>query len=113
MLVCHQVIHCLRLVNHFICPIQSQIAGVSIKELPKFLEEDSDEKTHAIIVNVPLNPNQSPIIPLVLKGVTSYFPPRKPRSSKYEDESIPHIDKTSESPMWEPYDTILWSKKTQ
>ena len=48
------------------------MAGVRINELPKCLAEDSDEKTHAIIVNDLLKPNQPLIIPLVLKGVISY-----------------------------------------
>ena len=48
------------------CPIQICMLGVKINELPKFLEEDTDEKTHAIIFSDPLNPNQPLIIPLVL-----------------------------------------------
>ena len=81
------------------------MSGVRINELPKFLAEDIDEKTHSIIVNDPLNSNKHLIIPLVLKGVTSYFLSRNPRSSEYEDESIPHIDMVSEVPVWEPSET--------
>ena len=81
MLVYHQVIHCPRLENHLTCPMQIPMAGVRINELPFFFAEDTDEKTHAIIVDDPLNPNQPLIIMLVLKGVTSYFPYRKPRAS--------------------------------
>ena len=54
---------------------------VRINELRKFLAEDPDEKT------------------------TSYLSSRKTRESEYEDESIPHIDMTSEAPMWEPSET--------
>ena len=78
---------------------------VRIYELPKYLAENSDEKMHAIIVNDPLNPNEPLIISLLLKGVTGHFLSRKPRASKYEDESIPHIDMTSEAPVWEPSET--------
>ena len=84
------------------CPIQSFVAGVKINELPKFLAEDPDDNTHAIIVSDPLNPNQPLIITLVLKGVTRYLLSRKPRVSEYEDESIPHINIISEAPVWEP-----------
>ena len=71
----------------------------------KFLAEDPDENTHTIIVNDPLNPNEPLIIPLALKGVTSYLPYRKTRTSKYEDASIPHIYMTSEETLWEPSET--------
>ena len=71
-----------------------------VNELPKFLVEDPDDNTHAIIVNDPMNPNEALIIPLVLKGFTSYFSSRKPIASEYEDESILHIDITSEAPVW-------------
>ena len=79
------------------CLIQIQITGVKINELPKFLVEDIDEKTHSIIVDDPLNPNAPLVIPLVLKRVTSYLPSRKPRSSEYEDFSIININMTSEA----------------
>ena len=46
---------------------------------PNFLSEDTYEKTHAIVVDDPLKPNQPLIILSVLKGVTSYFLSRKPK----------------------------------
>ena len=67
------------------CPMQSRMKGVRINEIPKFLGEYLDDKTHTIIVNDMLNPNEPLIILLALKGVTSYFPSRKPKSSEYED----------------------------
>ena len=70
-----------------------------------FLPKDPDDKTHAIKVYDPLNSNEPLIIPLVLKGVTSYFPSRNPRTSEYEDYSILHIEITSEAPVWEPSET--------
>ena len=101
MLVYHQSIHCARLSNKLMCKMQIWMSGLNINEPPKFLSEDIDEKTHDIIVNEPLYPNQPLIIPLVLKGITSYFPYRNPRASEYEDKSIP-IDMPSEAPVWEP-----------
>ena len=82
------------------CTMQSRISGFRINELPIFLAGDPDYKTHAIIVNDPLNPNEPLIIPLVFKGFTSYFPYRNPIASEYEDESIPHIYITSKAPVW-------------
>ena len=60
---------------------------------------------HTIIFDDPLNLNEPLVIPLALKGDTSYLPSRKSRESEYEDELIPHIDMTSEAPVWEPYET--------
>ena len=78
---------------------------VRIIGLPKLLDEDPDENTHTIIVDDPLNPNKPLVIPLALKGVTSYLPSRKTRASKYEDELIPHIDMTSEAQVWDSSET--------
>ena len=64
-----------------------------------FLVEDPDEKTHTIIANDPLNPNEPLVILLALKEVTNYLPSRNPRASEYEYESIPHIDTTSKAPV--------------
>ena len=83
------------------------MAEVRINELPKFLAEDPDENTHDIIVDGLLNPNEPLIVRLVLKGVTSYFLSRKPRSSEYEDESILHMGMTSKAPVWEPSETVF------
>ena len=66
------------------CLMQSRMAGVRINDLPKFLEDGIDEKTHTIIVDDPLNPNETLIILLVLKGVTSYFLSRKSIASEYK-----------------------------
>ena len=87
--------------------MQIWMEGARINDLPKFLAEDPDEKTHEIIVNDPQNPNEPLIIPLVLKGITSYFLSRKPKASEYEDESIPHIDMTIKAPVGEPSETIF------
>ena len=81
------------------------MARVRINELPRFLAEDTNEKTLGIIVDDPVNPNETLIIPLVLKGVTSYLTSGKPRPSEYEDELIPRIDMTSNEPVWGPSET--------
>ena len=83
MLVYHQIIHCERLANHLMCPMQSHMAIININEHQKFLAEDPEYNTYAIIVSDLLNPNQPLIIPLVLKGVKNYLPYRKPRASGY------------------------------
>ena len=81
------------------------MARVRINEIPNFLAEDTYDKTHSIIVDDPLNPNEPLIILLVLKGITSYFPSRKPIASDNDYESITLIELTSETSVWEPYET--------
>ena len=105
MLVYYQDIHCPRLTSHLMCPIHSWMAGVIINEIPKFLAEDPYKKTHSIIVDDPLNPNEPLVILLALKWVTIYFPSRKLRVIEYEDETIPHINITREAPVWDPSET--------
>ena len=99
MLVYHQAIHYPRLTSHFMCLMQIWMTGVRVNEITK-LAEEPDKKNHSIIFDDPLNPNETLVTPLSLKGVTSYFPSRNPRASEYEDESIHHIDMTSKAPVW-------------
>ena len=68
MLVYHKDIHCPILANHLMFPMQSQMAGVMIIDLPKFLAYYPEEKTYDIISNDALNPNKHLIILLVFKG---------------------------------------------
>ena len=80
------------------------MTGVRVNEITK-LAEEPDEKNHSIIFDDPMNPNETLVTPLSLKGVTSYFPSRKPRVGKYGYETIPHTDMTNEAPVWEPSKT--------
>ena len=86
------------------------MAGVKINKHPKFLAEDTYEKTHPIIIGDALSPNQPLIIKLVLKVVKRYFPYRKPRENEYEDESIPHIVTTSKAPVREHFEDIFLAR---
>ena len=52
-----------------------------------------------------MNPSEPLIIPLVLKGINSYFSYMNTRAHEYEDESIPHIDMARKAPVWEPSET--------
>ena len=98
----HQVVHHKALRNHLMCPMQSRVVGVKINELPKFLADKPDNETHAVVMNDPLDPQEPLIIPLQLKGVTSYFPIRKPTVGEFEDPDLPHISMTATGPNWEP-----------
>ena len=81
MLVYHQAIHYPILTSNLMCLMQIQTAGVIINELPKFLVEDPNKKTHSIIFDDTLNLNEPMVILLELKAVTSYLPSMNPRVS--------------------------------
>ena len=73
-----------------------------VNELPKFLDDSPTDKTHTIVAYDPLDPTSPLIIPLQLRGVTSYFDVRKPSIDEYEQGDLPHIVMTAEGPVWEP-----------
>ena len=80
------------------CYIQSRVIGVKINKLPNFLADKPDSKTHAVIMNDSLNPQEPLIIPLQLKGMMNYFPIRKPAIEEFEDPDLPHISMTATGP---------------
>ena len=78
--------------------------------MPKFLTHSPTDSSRVIIVpskgcDVRLT------IPLSLKGVTSYFPTRKPTKEEYERAST-RFELTSEAPEWNPC-TILFSDQEE
>jgi hypothetical protein len=100
----HQVIYCRQMDNHLICPMQCRVNVVVIKDMPKMCIPNPDNITHSIEVTDPLDQDAMLHIPLILKGVTSCFCVRRPTTVKFEDEDIPKLDMTSESPEWDPND---------
>jgi hypothetical protein len=83
--------------TNLLCPMQMRMNDVKVDEVPKFLAENPNDQTHALCF-----PNeQGYTIPLSLKGVTSYFPTRKPTLDEYNNCRC--IDLTYESPEWNPH----------
>ena len=103
-LVFHQGIFCCQIDNHLICPMQCRVNGVVINNMPKMCVPNPDYSTHSIKVTDPLDQDATLHIPLILKGVTSCFCVRRPTTVEFEDEDIPKLDMTSESPEWDPGD---------
>ena len=103
-LVFHQAIYCRQMNNHLICPMQCRVNGVVINDTPKMCVPNPDDSTHSIEVTDPLDQDATLHIPLILKGVTSCFCVRRPTTVEFEDEDIPKLDMTSESPEWDPSD---------
>ena len=70
--------------NHLICPMQCRVSGVEINYTPNIFVKNPTERSHAIVVDDPLAPDNSLVIPLQLEGVTSVFLIRVPSWHKYD-----------------------------
>ena len=84
--------------------MQCRVNGVVINDTPKMCVINPDDSTHSIEVAEPLDPDATLHIPLILRGVTSCFCVRKPSTVKFEDNVIPKLNMTFESPNWDPGD---------
>jgi hypothetical protein len=115
-LVIHQAIHIPSLQHNLLCPMQLRVNDIIINEQPKFMKEDPDNQCHALVV--PIKDDESFVIPLMLDGVTSYFPTFKPTKEQYEtaQEGDNMFVLTYDSPEWDATHTkngsqnkrILW-----
>ena len=76
--------------------------GSSFDEITKCMTYRPSELDHVIVVKDE-DDDETIIIPLKLRGVTSYFNSRRPSKAEYEDDSIRKIDLTVYSPEWEPH----------
>ena len=94
-LIIHQALHFKEMNHCLLCPMQLRLNDVAINERPKFLTIKPTDKDHSIICG-------DLLIPLDLKGVTSYFPARKPTRVEYE--SCQRIELTYPDPEWKPND---------
>ena len=74
-LVINQAIQIPHLYHHLLCLIQCLVNGVTINDTPKFLTNEPTPQAHYIVINIkdPDAENYNLILPLGLKGVTSYL----------------------------------------
>jgi hypothetical protein len=78
---------------------QCRLNGINIKECPHILDPTASDDSHLILF-----PNEELKIPLLLNGILSYFPSRRP--TKEEFERCPHIELTPDEPECNPHDEI-------
>ena len=89
-IVIHHAIYVPTMDCNLICPMQVRMNDVKVDDKPKFLTEDPTNESHAISCED--NTGTQINITLDLKGVTSYFPTRKP--TKHEFDNCPWIELT-------------------
>ena len=80
-LVVHQAIHVPTMGSNLLCPTKVQMNDVKVDETPKFLTENPIDIMHAIS-GKDADGIQVTIL-VLLKGVTSYFPTRKPTKEEF------------------------------
>ena len=99
LLIFHQCINADHRDHHLLCHMKCRMNGVEINETPKFLLNNPNESSHAIVVE-DTEGSTLLVIPLLINGFTSYFTCRNPARSEYEDGDLPRIDLSAEIPDW-------------
>jgi hypothetical protein len=88
-----------------ISSMQLRDNDIVVNDEPKHLVLTPTDDHHCITINETAGRSTALRIPLMLHGVTSYFPTRKPRREEYEQSDLDfRIDMTYESPEWDPSD---------
>ena len=86
---------------HCLCPMQCCMNGVLIDRVPKFLAPITSEIMHPMQLENVFDATQPNIIPLKLKGVTSYIKVRTPTQEEHENQNIIKIELMFEAPPWD------------
>ena len=63
------------------------------------------DQTHAIVATTDNDPDTAIILPLYLKGVTSFLPVSNPSLNHWGSHKYPRINLTSDHLIWDPSDT--------
>ena len=83
--------------NHLLCPMQMRMNDIQVNEYPKFMEQAPTDTSHTLRA---FQDGEELCIPFGLRGVTSYFPTRKPTT--LELSTYQRFDLTAEDPEWGP-----------
>ncbi len=92
--------------NILVCPMHCWVHGTVVKKCPKFLSASPIKDGHALLVHDPDGYCPLHTILLSLNSITRYFEARCPSLSKYEDMNIPEYHLMSESPPWDPSNSL-------
>ena len=90
-----------RLNHSLLCPNQLRHFGHKVDDVPVQFDRDS---THSITLRSELAVNDAVILPLMIKGVVSYFTSVYP--TQLELDTCPHINLTSDV-TWDPNGTHM------
>mmetsp|Transcript_37601 Transcript_37601/g.53010 ORF Transcript_37601/g.53010 Transcript_37601/m.53010 type:complete len:1380 (-) Transcript_37601:246-4385(-) len=102
LLTIHQAIQVPTMEHNLLCPMQLRMNDCQVAECPKFLMSEPNDNSHSITTRSVSGVNIT--IPLRLRGVTSYFPCRKPTQQDLQ-AAVDEYELTSHLPEWDPHDT--------
>ena len=88
--------------HHLLCPMQCRVNDVTINEMPKFLEIDPTDQSHAIAVKDPDKLAQTLTLWLALRGVISLLNMRTPSIDDWNTGEIRRLALTSKDLLWDP-----------
>ena len=101
MLTINQAVWVLQLGHNLLCPMQMQVSGIRLNKQPKFLTCNLTVSCHAISIPDDLE-GKDYVIPLLLKGIDSYFSLHWPMPVKFK--SVNQIYAlTQEEPVGDPH----------
>jgi len=106
MLIFHEALYITDLEHNLLCPNQLRFNGLQVNSLPRIFDADRLPRTHTIEIPAP----DALTIPLLLDGMTSYFPTRRPTMEEF-NHSVRRIDMTS-SAEWNPNDP-RWAREEE
>ena len=101
LLTIHQAIHVPTMEHNLLCPMQLRMNDCQVLECPKFLLSKPTNLNHSVTARSASG--EFLTIPLRLRGVTSYFPTRKPT----REDLVNAVDEfvlTDDSVEWDPHD---------
>jgi hypothetical protein len=104
-LIFHQAILIPQMNVSLISSMQLRDNDIVVNDEPKHMVLNPTDDHHCITINETADRPTALRIPLILHGVTSYFPTRKPTREEFERSDLDfRIDMTYESPEWDPSD---------
>ena len=78
-----------------------RIAGLDVDECPKFLAKNPTESNHSIFF-----PDEDIRIPLLIEGIISYIPTRKPSLEEYNERAGDYLLLTLNLPDWNSHSDV-------
>ena len=86
-----------------LCSNQLRDIGIRVNDEPKHLVPNPTQYHNAIAIQLGNDELEELIIPMSIKGVTHYFPIRKPTEQEYSlSDKTRHLKLTSDDLIWEP-----------
>ena len=98
LIVIHNALYMKSMTSSLISPFILRLAGITVKECPKFLASTPTKEHHSLHFS-----EQDLRIPLQLEGIISYLPTRLPSQDEINDSTLPTLHFTPLFDEWDPH----------